>query len=86
MRAFARLTLNRMHSMVTNTVSLAAALADLPELLTPKQAAAALGVDRRSVDRWAAQGRLKKLKLSPGQTGAARILKASIVAMLEGGA
>lgn len=65
---------------------IAAALADLPEILTPQQAADALGVDRRTLDRWAVQGRLRKIKLAPGQSGAARILKADLVAFLERGA
>jgi excisionase family DNA binding protein len=63
-----------------------APLADLPDLLTAKQAAKALGVDRRTVDRWAAQKRIHKIKLTPGRTGAARITKASLVALLVGGA
>lgn len=68
------------------TVLIAAALADLPDVLTCQQAADALGVDRRTIDRWAAQGRIRKVKLSPGKTGAARILKASLLQLLERGA
>lgn len=67
-------------------VWLAAALADLPDVLTCQQAADALGVDRRTIDRWAALGRIRKVKLTPGKTGAARILKASLIALLEQGA
>jgi excisionase family DNA binding protein len=61
------------------------ALHDLPSVLTLTQAAKALGVDRRTIDRWAAQGRIRKVKLSPGKTGTARILKDSLVELIERG-
>lgn len=69
-----------------NVSAIAAALAAWPDLMDTNEAAKALGVDRRTIDRWAAQGRLRKVKLSPGKTGAARILKADLVALLEQGA
>lgn len=69
-----------------STAAPSAPLADLPEVLTCQQAADALGVDRRTIDRWAAQGRIRKVKLTPGKTGAARILKSSLLALLERGA
>lgn len=65
--------------------SVANALADLPAVLTFREAADALRVDPRTITRWCGQGRLKKLKLSPGQTGAARVLKSDLLRLLGGG-
>ena len=64
----------------------AAGLAAMPELLTFDDVARVCQVDPRTVARWCAQGRLKRVKLCPGRSGAARILKASLLQLLERGA
>jgi excisionase family DNA binding protein len=69
------------------TTSIAAALAALPDVMKKKQAADALGVDCRTLDRWAASGRIRKIKpAGSGKTSAVRFLKADLIALLERGA
>ena len=63
---------------------LSAVLADLPDLLTPREAADALRVDVRTVNRWRASGRLRSVKTSPGQQGRVLIPKAAVLAFLTG--
>ena len=71
---------------MTQKEPFAALLADLPDVMNAKQAALALGVNRRTLDRLAAAGRLRKIKLSPSKTGAARFLTADLLKLLEQGA
>ncbi|MGE0707785.1 MAG: helix-turn-helix domain-containing protein [Planctomycetota bacterium] len=66
--------------------ALADALGDLPPILTIAQAAAALGVCRRTVGRYMAFGLLPARKMSPGRSGPVRIARHDLAALLARGA
>lgn len=70
--------------MKTVSDDLAAVMADLPALLTCQEAAEALRVDVRTVNRWRASGRLRSVKTSPGKQARVLIPRAAVLAMLGG--
>jgi len=51
------------------------------DLLTADQAAIALGVNRRTVNRWATSGRLAVAHRSPGATGALLFSRSDVDAL-----
>lgn len=48
------------------------------DVLNLDEAADLLGVSRRSVERWIAQGKLKVAKLTPGRQGTVRLQRAEV--------
>ena len=57
----------------------------LPELARVAEVARALNVDRRTVERYVASGRLESVKLGAGRTAPVRIPRRSVLELVEAG-
>ncbi|MCC6574605.1 MAG: helix-turn-helix domain-containing protein [Planctomycetes bacterium] len=71
-------------SVATLCADLAQAAVALPPLLTRKQAADFAQVDRRTLSRWIASGRLRAAKSHPSKQGRVLVCKAALLALLAG--
>lgn len=60
------------------------AAADLPAMLTRKEAQCLARVSGRTISRWIDSGRLQATKTSPGRCGRVLIPKAALVRLLSG--